>query len=116
MLAASTRNGEFRNDFLRAKARPRDFSVLWTGSFAMISMRERGGTKRILPLQLEARLEFELRCALRSIKSRRSRRGGIGRRAGLKIQWPQGRVGSSPSAGRFLDIGVRRSADCFVLV
>jgi len=28
-----------------------------------------------------------------------SRRGGIGRRAGLKIQWPQGRVGSSPSAG-----------------
>jgi hypothetical protein len=27
------------------------------------------------------------------------RRGGIGRRAGLKIQWPQGRVGSSPSAG-----------------
>jgi hypothetical protein len=29
----------------------------------------------------------------------RCRRGGIGRRAGLKIQWPQGRVGSSPSAG-----------------
>src|SRR5438132_10907484 len=28
------------------------------------------------------------------------RRGGIGRRAGLKIQWPQGRVGSSPSAGK----------------
>jgi len=27
------------------------------------------------------------------------RRGGIGRRAGLKIQWPRGRVGSSPSAG-----------------
>src|ERR1041384_6495603 len=27
------------------------------------------------------------------------RRGGTGRRAGLKIQWPQGRVGSSPSAG-----------------
>jgi hypothetical protein len=70
MLAASTRNGEFRNDFLRAKARPRDFSVLWTGSFAMISMRERGGTKRILASQLEARLEFELRWALRSIKSR----------------------------------------------
>src|SRR6185436_9685776 len=49
---------------------------------------------------LPQRLEFELRCALRSIKSRRSRRGGIGRRAGLKIQWPQGRVGSSPSAGK----------------
>jgi hypothetical protein len=30
----------------------------------------------------------------------KSRRGGIGRRAGLKIQWPQGRVGSSPSAGK----------------
>jgi hypothetical protein len=30
---------------------------------------------------------------------RARRRGGIGRRAGLKIQWPQGRVGSSPSAG-----------------
>ena len=30
-----------------------------------------------------------------------SRRGGIGRRAGLKIQWPQGRVGSSPSAGNY---------------
>jgi hypothetical protein len=29
------------------------------------------------------------------------RRGGIGRRAGLKIQWPQGRVGSSPSAGSY---------------
>ena len=28
------------------------------------------------------------------------RRGGIGRRAGLKIQWPRGRVGSSPSAGK----------------
>ena len=31
----------------------------------------------------------------------KSRRGGIGRRAGLKIQWPQGRVGSSPSAGSY---------------
>ncbi len=30
------------------------------------------------------------------------RRGGTGRRAGLKIQWPQGRVGSSPSAGSCL--------------
>jgi hypothetical protein len=27
------------------------------------------------------------------------RSGGIGRRAGLKIQWPQGRVGSSPTFG-----------------
>ena len=32
------------------------------------------------------------------------RRGGIGRRAGLKIQWPQGRVGSSPSAGNEFSI------------
>jgi hypothetical protein len=30
----------------------------------------------------------------------KSRRGGIGRRAGLKIQCPQGRVGSIPSVGR----------------
>ena len=28
-----------------------------------------------------------------------SRRGGIGRRAGLKIQCPQGRAGSTPAAG-----------------
>ena len=27
------------------------------------------------------------------------RRGGIGRRAGLKIQCPQGRAGSTPAAG-----------------
>ena len=27
------------------------------------------------------------------------RSGGIGRRAGLKIRWPQGRVGSSPTSG-----------------
>ena len=37
------------------------------------------------------------------------RRGGIGRRAGLKIQCPQGRAGSTPAAGiviktRFLDL------------
>jgi hypothetical protein len=31
---------------------------------------------------------------------RRTRRsGGTGRRAGLKIRWPQGRVGSTPSSG-----------------
>ena len=42
------------------------------------------------------------------------RRGGIGRRAGLKIQCPQGRAGSTPAAGIsytplgvfFLSIGV----------
>ena len=28
-----------------------------------------------------------------------SRRGGIGRRAGLKIQCPHGRAGSTPAAG-----------------
>jgi hypothetical protein len=28
-----------------------------------------------------------------------ARSGGTGRRAGLKIQWPQGRVGSTPSSG-----------------
>ena len=27
------------------------------------------------------------------------RSGGIGRRAGLKIRWPSGRVGSSPTSG-----------------
>ena len=37
------------------------------------------------------------------------RRGGIGRRAGLKIQCPQGRAGSTPAAGivirtRFFDL------------
>ena len=37
------------------------------------------------------------------------RRGGIGRRAGLKIQCPQGRAGSTPAAGivlktRFSDL------------
>ena len=32
------------------------------------------------------------------------RSGGIGRRAGFKIQWPQGRVGSSPTSGTFLEI------------
>ena len=31
------------------------------------------------------------------------RSGGIGRRAGLKIQCPQGRVGSSPTSGTILD-------------
>src|SRR3989442_14843313 len=30
---------------------------------------------------------------------RAGRSGGIGRRAGLKIRWPQGRVGSTPSSG-----------------
>ena len=29
----------------------------------------------------------------------RSRAGGTGRRAGLKIRWPQGRVGSIPMPG-----------------
>jgi hypothetical protein len=38
----------------------------------------------------------------------RRRRGGIGRRAGLKIQWPQGRVGSSPSAGNSVKTGISR--------
>ena len=44
------------------------------------------------------------------------RSGGTGRRAGLKIRWPQGRVGSTPSSGtifssnfsskkRFADLG-----------
>jgi hypothetical protein len=28
-----------------------------------------------------------------------ARSGGTGRRAGLKIRWPQGRVGSTPSSG-----------------
>ncbi len=41
---------------------------------------------------------LSLRANLVSFRFQR-RRGGIGRRAGLKIQWPQGRVGSSPSAG-----------------
>ena len=31
-----------------------------------------------------------------------SRRGGTGRRDGLKIRFPQGSVGSTPSAGRLL--------------
>src|ERR1700684_3803174 len=31
--------------------------------------------------------------------SDRTRSGGTGRRAGLKIRWPQGRVGSTPSSG-----------------
>ena len=44
-----------------------------------------------------------------SYPSYTSRRGGIGRRAGLKIQCPQGRAGSTPAAGivdltRFLDL------------
>src|SRR5438045_2709169 len=73
------------------------------------SPQERGGRKSIASLQLEARLEFELRSALRSIKFRWRRRGGIGRRAGLKIQWPQGRVGSSPSAGNRLDLSLARA-------
>jgi hypothetical protein len=38
------------------------------------------------------------------------RRGGIGRRAGLKIQWPQGRVGSSPSAGRLSMTDLRENS------
>ena len=33
-----------------------------------------------------------------------SRRGGTGRRDGLKIRFPQGSVGSTPSAGRFLKV------------
>ncbi len=33
-----------------------------------------------------------------------SRRGGTGRRDGLKIRCPQGRVGSTPSAGRLFQI------------
>jgi hypothetical protein len=46
---------------------------------------------------------LSLRANLVSFRSvSHSRRGGIGRRAGLKIQWPQGRVGSSPSAGIFI--------------
>ena len=47
---------------------------------------------------------LELRVLIRSFRLSKSRRGGIGRRAGLKIQWPQGRVGSSPSAGRFSEV------------
>jgi hypothetical protein len=31
-----------------------------------------------------------------------ARSGGTGRRAGLKIRWPQGRVGSTPSSGTIL--------------
>ena len=31
--------------------------------------------------------------------SMETRSGGTGRRAGLKIRWPQGRVGSTPSSG-----------------
>ncbi len=34
---------------------------------------------------------------LQFVLTRRS--GGIGRRAGLKIRWPSGRVGSSPTSG-----------------
>ena len=33
-----------------------------------------------------------------------SRRGGTGRRDGLKIRFPQGSVGSTPSAGRLLKV------------
>jgi hypothetical protein len=32
-----------------------------------------------------------------------SRRGGTGRRDGLKIRFPQGSVGSTPSAGRIFE-------------
>jgi hypothetical protein len=35
--------------------------------------------------------------------SETSRRGGTGRRAGLKIQYSQECVGSNPSAGRFFN-------------
>jgi hypothetical protein len=41
------------------------------------------------------------------VSNSQRRRGGIGRRAGLKIQWPQGRVGSSPSAGNDSQFDVR---------
>ena len=51
-------------------AKRRDLAFYWRRSFATFSMRERGGTKRIASLQLQARLEFELRSALCSIKFR----------------------------------------------
>src|SRR5699024_9961979 len=40
-----------------------------------------------------------------SYPSYTSRRGGIGRRAGLKIQCPQGRAGSTPAAGIVINSG-----------
>ena len=43
------------------------------------------------------------------------RRGGIGRRAGLKIQCPQGRAGSTPAAGIVLR-NVIKSTFLFALV
>ena len=42
-----------------------------------------------------------LNCLSERLESRlaRPRGGGIGRRSGLKIRWPQGRAGSSPAPG-----------------
>ena len=45
------------------------------------------------PLFLRA--ENDVNCPIHE----QSQSGGIGRRAGFKIQWPQGRVGSSPTSG-----------------
>ena len=49
-------------------------------------------------------LGFETHSEISHTTTMICRRGGIGRRAGLKIQWPQGRVGSSPSAGNEFSI------------
>ena len=41
--------------------------------------------------------------------------GGIGRRSGLKIRWPQGRGGSSPPLGTLLQIVAKECGGSFNL-
>jgi hypothetical protein len=53
----------------------------------------------VLPYRWAGDAAARPRCADAVIQSLLCRAGGTGRRAGLKIRWPQGRVGSIPMPG-----------------
>jgi hypothetical protein len=69
MLAALQGTVSLRMFYAREDAPARLWPFCGRGYFTMTSTREGIGTKRIGSPQLKVRLEFELRCALRSIRS-----------------------------------------------
>ena len=97
-------------EFLAAKTRP----GAYTGPFVHQRVHQRATKGLLSSLSRRNYGRMSVRCqappqrpqeGLRRWYNRISRRrsGGIGRRAGLKIPWPSGRVGSSPTSGTSQD-------------